>query len=119
MSRWNRSNFYKTVIVDGVSELDLLSNFYNSLFKIKRKTQYYTIRKQDIQRPDLISIKTLGEQKYWWIIAKYNQIDDIWNDLIPGDIIRIPDIQDIQDFYSNSLSGILQMDLSRISWHLE
>jgi hypothetical protein len=108
MSRWNRTNFYDKSEVDGRLEPDFISNYYNKYFKINRPVQFYTISRDDIQRPDLISIRTLGDQKYWWIIAKYNQIDDVWNDLIPGDVIKIPNIQDIEEFFVVAKKGFNQ-----------
>ena len=31
---------------------------------------------------------------------KYNQIDDMWNDLEVGKVLSVPDIRDIRDFYT-------------------
>lgn len=108
MSRFSRTNFYYKNIIDGNLEIDLLNNFYNLVFKIKRPLSFYTLRQQDLQRPDLISYKIYGDVNYWWILFKYNQIDDIWNDLEIGQVISIPSKQDIEDFYieSRKLKGI-------------
>lgn len=99
MSRWNRSNFFAKDLINGRLELDLISNHFNELFKIKRELSYYTIITDDIQRPDLISIKNYGDNSFWWIIGKVNNIDDWWNDISSGDVLKIPNKLDIDDFY--------------------
>ena len=97
MSRLNRSNFLDTQEVNNKLEKDLVMHRFD-LFKIKRSAQYYTIRYDDIQRPDLLSLKLYGKVDYYWIIGMVNSINDWWNDLIIGEVIIVPDILDIEDF---------------------
>jgi hypothetical protein len=110
MSRWNRSNFFVKSIVNDRLEIDMVYNFFNENFKVKRDMLFYTIREDDIQRPDLISIKNYGENSFWWIIGKINSIDDWWNDVKVGDIIKIPDKLDIEDFYSEVKKRIREIE---------
>ena len=98
MSRLNRSNFYPKVIVNNQTVNDFGNSYYSRFFQIKRPLSYYTIQQSDIQRPDIISFKIYGSQDYWWIIMKYNQIFDIWNDLQEGNVLSVPDKLDIDDF---------------------
>lgn len=141
MNRYNRSEFYPTVSVNGINEKDFLQNkFRNYVFKNPLKT--YTLRYSDYMRPDLISLNIYGTQEYWWIILRCNpEFEDIWNDfgysqnqvMVPasqldpsintandytvlmdekeylypnaykvGDKISVPDLADIQDFYTFS-----------------
>jgi hypothetical protein len=101
MARFNRTNFYKHETVNGVEVCDLLNNYYNQLFQIKRNVQYYTLRFDDVGRPDLLSYKLYdGIIDYWWILLKVNDIGDIWNDMNVGDVIMVPDSLDIEDFYT-------------------
>ena len=110
MARWTVSNYYKKETIDDIEECDLLNNYFRQCFKISRPQSYYTIRWQDIQRPDILSYKLYGTPDLWWILYKHNCIDDIWNDLSEGDVIAVPHISDIEDFYvsaqkfSNQLS---------------
>jgi hypothetical protein len=67
-------------------------------FIIKRPLSFYTIRYEDLQRPDLLSLKLYGKMDYFWILGKYNGIDDFWNDLKEGDLIAVPSEMDIQDW---------------------
>lgn len=101
MSKFNRSNFYKKSEVDGRIECDLAYTYFNDYFEITRPLRYYAIERVDIQRPDLLSVKIYGKEDFWWIIGEYNAIDDWWNDLEIGQVINIPDKQDIDDFYLN------------------
>jgi len=102
MARFDRTNFYFSNLIDNSLELDILNNFYNLSFQIKRPLSYYQIREQDLGRPDLLSYKLYGDTSLWWIIFKYNNIDDVWNDMEIGQIIAVPDRQDIEDFYISS-----------------
>ena len=98
-NKYRRTNFIKEEVVDGILERDLINNNWE-LFKIKRPQTFFTIGRSYLQRPDLISLKLYGKQSYWWIIAKHNQIDDWWNDIHITDIINVPNIRDIEDWYA-------------------
>jgi len=39
-----------------------------------------------------------GNIKYWWLLLKVNNIDDIWNDMKVGEPIIVPDINDYEDW---------------------
>jgi len=96
--KYKRSNFCEEELVDDNLEMDLVNNHFD-LFEIKRPTNYFTVSRTFIQRPDLLSLKVYGKMNYWWIIFKVNNIDDIWNDLHIDDVLQIPDIRDIEDWY--------------------
>ena len=110
MSNFNRSDFIKTV----EGEKDFLLNSFQ-FYKFKRPFTKYRIQFEDYLRPDLISRKVFGTTQYWWIILKINpDIEDIWNDfaidddqefnfpdaLKIGELINIPNLLDIQEYYS-------------------
>ena len=97
-SRYNRTNFLKIEEVEGTKEYDLImTNF--EYFKIQRPTNFYTIQRTDIGRPDLISLKLYQTIDFWWIIGEVNGICDFNYDIKEGDIIQVPDRLDIEDFY--------------------
>jgi hypothetical protein len=98
-NKYRRSNFNIEVVVDGIVEKDLLDNNWD-LFEIKRPQTFFTIGRSYIQRPDLLSLKLYGKINYWWIIGKVNNIDDWWNDIEVGDVISVPSIVDIEDWYA-------------------
>lgn len=100
INRYNRSNFLKTNIVDGKEEFDLNTNTLND-FKFTREKTYYTITEEDLIRPDLISSKAYKDimaMHYWHIVLFVNEIHDVWNDLVVGDVLNIPHKKDIEDF---------------------
>jgi hypothetical protein len=100
MNKYKRTNFYVQEEVDGILENDLVNNYWD-LFRIKREMSTFTIGRTYIARPDLIALKTLGDQNLWWIILKCNpEICDPWNDLEIGSILYIPDIRDVNDWVS-------------------
>lgn len=97
MNNFKRVNFLKEVEVNGVIERDLIHNYWD-LFQTKREETYLTLSTEFIGRPDLISIAAYGSVKYWWIILRINNIDDIWNDMEVGDVLTIPNLTDVDDW---------------------
>jgi len=98
MSKFDRNNFFKSYKINDKLEYDLLDNNFN-LFKITRPMKRMTIDRSTTARPDRLSIFAYGVMHYWWILLKFNKIDDVWNDMNVSDQIDIPDILDIEDFY--------------------
>ena len=107
--KYKRTNFLDDLEVNGLLEKDLLKNYFD-LFQIKRPLNTFTITRDFIGRPDLLSIVIYDNIDFWWILGKYNQIDDWWNDIEIGDIIYIPSVLDIEDWYfivkSKQSSGV-------------
>jgi len=100
-NKYRRSNFTEEVEVNGVLEQDLLDNNWD-LFEIKRPMTFFTVGRSYIGRPDLLSLKLYGKMNYWWILAKANpEVQDWWNDIEVEDVISVPNIRDIEDWYSN------------------
>jgi len=99
MDKFNRTNFYKSENVDAILEKDLLTNVTN-IFDNKVEYTFYSIRQEDLLRPDLISLKLYGSTVYWWILMKANDIEDIWNDLYEGKVLAIPPFRDIDLYYN-------------------
>ena len=97
-SKYNRSNFIDTTNETGTLQYDFLNNSF-SKFKFSRKTSPYRIAADDIN-PRMISLKVYGTYDYWWIILAYNNILDVYTEIVPGNLIEIPDIRDIEDFYN-------------------
>lgn len=100
MNNFKRINFLKQEEVNGIIEQDFVHNYWE-LFEIKRDIQYYTLSREFLSRPDLLSLYLYGNIKYWWILLKVNEIDDVWNDMSVGDVIQVPDINDINDWLIN------------------
>ena len=95
-----RSDFYNTIVVNGIKEKDINDSKWD-LFEVKRSVSYYKITPNDIGRLDLVSLKVYGNINFWWIITRMNEnILDWWNDVSIGDIITVPHKQDIMDFYA-------------------
>ena len=99
-SRFKRTNFLSEVEnANNVIEYDLIQSNWD-LFEINRPVKFDSIKYGEIQRPDMISYRLYGLTDYWWIICKVNQIDDLWNDLYVGMDLVVPDVRDIEKYYS-------------------
>lgn len=93
------TNIFKKDSPNGFQELVLFQNAFNG-YKFERPMQTYRVKQQDLQRPDLLSLKTYGTENYWFVILWINDIEDPWNDLEEGDLIDIPDQLDVEEFFS-------------------
>lgn len=96
----DRTKFYNVETVDGVQELDFLHNSLSALV-LQYQPGYYMVTQADIGRPTNISYKNYNTIKYWWAIMVVNGIRDPLNDLQVGQILQIPDLKDLYEFYKS------------------
>lgn len=97
-NKYRRDKFYDDVVVDDILQKDFLSGYFQK-FKITRPTRFFTLSIDYAQRPDLLSLFLYGKMTYWPILGYVNDIHDWWNDVTVGDVISIPDVRDIEDWY--------------------
>jgi hypothetical protein len=97
-SKYKLSNFLQEVNVNGILEKDLVNNYWD-LFEIKRPYTYITVSREFVARPDLLSYAVYGSDKFWWILMKANNLEDAFNDLIVENVLVVPDVQDIEDWF--------------------
>lgn len=95
--RYSRIHFMPVVSASDYLERDLILNNWD-LFEIKRPVMFESIKRIDIQRPDLMSLRIYGNMSYWWILLKINSIDCVWCDMTIGQDIIVPDVGDIRDW---------------------
>lgn len=53
---------------------------------------YHKVNAYEACRLDLIAYKYYNNQLLWWIIAQANDIHDPFNDVVPGMVLRIPNL---------------------------
>ena len=82
-----RSNMYPTEVVEGISEKDISQNAFSDF--TTNEFFYYYPTKFNKHRPDLISRETLGDEKYWWCILQFNDIENPF-DVYEGQELKIP-----------------------------
>jgi hypothetical protein len=93
----DRTLLYKIMTVDGVDELDYLSNTLSN-FRMTYPTSVYTVVESDLGRPDLISYSVYGSVGYWWLILLVNDVIDPFNGLTVGQELIIPSLLDVYEF---------------------
>jgi len=99
-NKFDRTTFLeKTQNASDDLEWDLLLSGWE-LFTLTKPVSFNTIQYGDIGRPDILSYRIYNSSKYWWILCKVNQIDDVWNDMHIGDDIVVPDLVDIENYYA-------------------
>ncbi len=94
----DRTKFFNTAIVNGIKELDFLYNTLSS-FTLDHVPGRYRVTASGVGRPDLISYINYDTPKYWWIICVVNLIDNPLEDIEEGDILKIPSLLDIHQFF--------------------
>ena len=93
-----RTDFFKTKVVDGNTEVDPLQNMLGT-FSMKRDYAIHKIKEYENKRPDLVSYRYYNTIEYWWIICVANDIQCPLSEFVAGKDIKIPSILDIADFY--------------------
>jgi len=93
-----RTRIFSKVTVDTVDSLDHLHNSLSG-FVMEYQPTYYRITSSDLMRPDMISYKAYGTVKFWWVVSMVNDIDDCFNDIVVGGLLKIPNILDIYAFH--------------------
>lgn len=86
-SRPNRSRIVTTY--DGIKYLALEKPITTDFLS---DDNFYTI--VELDRLDVLAAKFLGDARFWWVIAEYNNIDYA-EDLTVGQILRIPSINNL------------------------
>jgi hypothetical protein len=99
MSKLNRTNFLETASASYGKEKVLTSNDFMK-YKFIYPMSYYRISNDDVGRPDIISLKLYKSIDFWWMLMKYNEVDDVWNELYPGLTLKVPDVRDF-NMYAN------------------
>ena len=92
-----RTNFYNISVVEGNREYDHLYNTITK-FTMVYPVRYYRVESEDLMCPDLISKKVYNTEDYWWIICMVNNIDNPFNDMEVGQLLKIPNLIDIYTF---------------------
>ena len=103
----NRADLYKDS-EDGIG-LDFLSTERLNLgLQIERLENNgavlptYTVISTDLERPDIISVKIYGQQKWWWLLMRTNNILDPFNDLFVGQQLKVFPLDILDEFYNNA-----------------
>ena len=101
IDRYGRNVYVEKFSVDGTRECDFLRNGILE-YKFKQKTTPFYVTAVYKHRPDLIALDVYGNQMLWWVILYYNGINDVYNELVEGIVINIPNKSEIEEFLSTS-----------------
>lgn len=71
--------------------------------------QAYVVERKFEGRLDLISAVFLGEPRYWWVVAMYNNILDPNVEITTGVIIYIPSLENVKSLLVGKLGGIASL----------
>lgn len=96
----SRCKFYEKVTVDNIPQLDFLYTEINE-FLPKSPVGYFVVTESDVGRIDKISYSIYHNSAYWWIICLQNNIINPFSELSVGQVLEIPAIEDIYEFYRN------------------
>lgn len=101
--------YYSLVQVGEDTEFDYLNGGLPD-FKsyIKRPTTKIVFRERYVSRLDLLSYDVYNTVYLWWVIAIANNILDPFSDELVDQIIEIPNILDIYEFYNDNYVNVNQ-----------
>jgi hypothetical protein len=99
----DRTKFFAKVQVDAgdgivLEELDFMDTALPEL-TLSRDPLYYRVESTDLAQPDNIAFKVYGQERYWWVICMANGIKDCCVDLSVGQLLKVPDLLDVYDFF--------------------
>jgi hypothetical protein len=99
----DRLQFFNKIVADVGDgnmkpELDFLDHSLDD-FRITRSPLYYRVVQGDMQVPDNIAWKVYQDERLWWVICLVNNINCCADDITVGDLLVIPDMLDIYDFF--------------------
>ena len=66
----------------------------------------YVIEARFEGRLDLITTLFLGEPRYWWVIAQYNNILDPYTEVTEGTILYIPTLDRVKSLLQGKTGGV-------------
>lgn len=66
----------------------------------------YVVEAKFAGRLDQITALYLGDPRYWWVIAQYNNILDPWSEITEGTILYIPTLTRVQSILNGRIGGV-------------
>lgn len=100
-----RTKFLEKNTIDGIQEYDL-GSFSTGDFDFGQEI-LIMVTEEDIGRPDRISYGCYKTDIYWWFLMWYNGISDVWNDLTLGMVLKVPQLDKVQEFLRLKQNGQL------------
>lgn len=90
LDKYDFSNLFNVINKGEKSYFNLCKNIYfdNVEFLSSNEVSDYVILENDTWTN--ISYKFFNTYKLWWLICKFNNIKNPFDELIPGNIIKIP-----------------------------
>jgi hypothetical protein len=80
--------------------LNYMSAKYKNIKFLLEPQDSYQITSSDASNLPGLAHKFYGDKGYWWIIGLYNGILDPVTDLVPGTVIQLPSLTDINNLLS-------------------
>jgi hypothetical protein len=75
---------------------DWLSARYIDLHERVLEFRFHIVTESDIGEPDRIAYQYYGDSRWWWLVCSYNGIVHPLTDLIVGQKLKIPTLQQAQ-----------------------
>lgn len=89
----SRYKNYKTLVYSDQSEA--IESYDGQGVKEAADDYNFIVTAGFINRLDLIAYKFYGDSTLYWVIARANNIKDVYNSCALGDVLRIPSIETV------------------------
>lgn len=81
--------------------LNYLSAKYKNIRQLLNPEHSYNLDQSDIANAPGIAFNVYGDRDYWWVICLYNGITDPIGGFIPGTVLQLPTLADINALLSS------------------
>lgn len=95
----NRATYLQASV--DVSRLNYLSAKYKNIRYLLPAKQNYTVTSADEANAPGLAFSIYGDVGYWWLLCMYNGIIDPIEDIAPGTVLRLPSLNDINNFLTS------------------
>ena len=100
----NRASYLK--LSPDPKRFNYLSAKYKNMRFLVRASQTYLVTSKDMANSFGIAFTIYGDRDYWWIVCTYNGIIDPITGFIPGRILQLPSLSDVNKFLNNQTDGV-------------
>jgi hypothetical protein len=88
------------------NRLNYLSAKYKNIKFLVQPRQQYVVTYTDRANAPGLAFSIYGDRDYWWILCLYNGILNPIDEIAPGTVLRLPSINDINNFLTSQDENI-------------
>jgi hypothetical protein len=96
----NRKSYMNVGGTSKKPNLNYLSAKYKNIRFLLNAEFSYTVDISDVANSPGIAFNVYGDRDYWWVVCLYNGVTDPINGFVPGMVLQLPTLADINALLS-------------------